>query len=84
VTRALAIGLVCLAGCLGGQSMRAEDTSKRQGDQSQAVPASVKEKDWQEAARGHGAVGSIPREALDRMERESAPGGGLGTDAGAH
>lgn len=83
MTRALAIALVCVAGCFGGQSMRAEDTSKPQGDQSRAVPASVKEKDWKEAARGHGAVGAIPRDVLDRMERASAPGGGLGTDAGA-
>ena len=86
-TTALAAAGVALAvfaaACLGGQSAQTKKLSDALGDQSGDVPpATLRERNWSEAAKGHGAAGTIPADELARLEKGSAPGGNRSVDAG--
>ena len=70
-----------LAGCLGGQSAEAKHESKLASvEQNGPLPVTHPERDWKKAATGHGAVGAIPKETLDDMEKKSAPGAMVKTE----
>ena len=80
---ALVSGAIVLASCVGGQGSEAQTAANAPGPNPQATPpAGPPERDWKKAATGHGAVGAIPPAELARLERESAPGGNLTSDAG--
>ena len=80
---ALVSNTIVLASCVGGQSSEAQQAANAPGPNPHATPpAGPPERDWKKAATGHGAVGAIPPAELSRLERESAPGGNLGSDAG--
>ena len=80
---ALLGGIIVLASCVGGQGPEAQQASNAPGPNESATPPNgTPERNWKEAATGHGAAGAIPPAELARMERESAPGGNLGSDAG--
>jgi len=49
-------------------------------EQNGPLPVTHPEKDWKKAATGHGAAGAIPKEALDDMEKKSAPGAMVKTE----
>ena len=67
----------------GGQSQESRAESAAAGPPQNDVPAAtLREHDWNAAARGHGAAGPIPKDELERLEKMSAPGGNL--DAGTH
>src|SRR4051794_40161005 len=88
VAAAVALAAVAVAACIGSQSRDAQRQSDAVGDRSAGVPrASLRESDWNAAAKGHGAAGRIPPDELAQMERQSAPGGNLPratpADAGA-
>lgn len=70
-------------GCVGGQSREAKQESNvARAEAPGPTPLTHPERDWRKAATGHDAVGPIPADVLQRMERESAPGGTLSPDAG--
>lgn len=84
IAACVVLGVLVTAGCIGGQSEPARQTSDALGDRSRDVPpATLQERDWKEAAKGHAAAGPIPAAELVRMERRSAPGGNLDVDASA-
>lgn len=63
------------AGCIGGPNHESRERSEAAGGEVHGTQlAAVQHGNWHEAATGHGAA-NVPREALDGMERESAPGG---------
>jgi hypothetical protein len=67
--------LLALAGCIGGQPSRTKAQSDALGDRSKEVPTATKrERDWKQAATGHGAAGNIPASELAKREAGSAPG----------
>jgi hypothetical protein len=75
--------VIAAAGCIGGQSEPTRQQNDALGNRSRDVPpATLLERNWTEAATGHGAAGRIPADELARLEKRSAPGGNLGGDAG--
>lgn len=70
----LAIAALSPLGCLGGQSNQAKKQSAPVGDRSDVPKSTLAERDWKQAARGHGAAGLISAEELARMDAKSAPG----------
>jgi len=75
MTKHVLIGLVAaLAACVGGQSREAQRESNVARAQQSPEPLVRPERDWKKAATGHGAVGVVPADVLERMERRSAPG----------
>lgn len=74
---------VLVAACLGRPSAEAPPRPAPAKAAASSAPPTP-EKDWRAAAQGHGAAGPIPRDVLDRMERESAPGGTRPPLDGAH
>lgn len=80
----VSLASLAVAACLGGQSKQTKEESALAGDQSRGVPSATRaERDWTEAARGHGAAGPIAAEELARMDRLSAPGAKVQADAGS-